>query len=113
MKRPFITALYLLPGLLLLPATALAHGEEILLTLLILPVSLVVFLLIILVVRLPYGMKGILTAVFLLATALTWATILPRPTNFEFDNWLVAGVPAASTLVAYVVVRAWQAIRSK
>jgi hypothetical protein len=98
-KRP-----WLLTSLLLLPAIAFAHGEEILYAVASQLISSIVFLLLLVVVRLPYATKALLVAVFLLTTLVVWAS------NYGVPYPFIGAVPLGCVLLAYGLLW-WQTTR--
>jgi hypothetical protein len=94
--------------LLLLPLGASAHGEEVLLTAFLLLGSLVLFLVVILVISVPYAEKAILVSVYLvtIGLALFWTNDLPYRPHMTLINLVIGLAPVGTTVGTYFVVRA-------
>ncbi len=90
-----------------LPVAAFAHGEEVLITLLI-PVTLVVILLIVMYfVKLPLATKGILYATFFITSVGMFFLVgrLPYLPNEQLINLSVLFVPATLTIAMYYIIK--------
>lgn len=93
--------------ILMLPAMAHAHGEEVFYTFFILLASVVIFLIIILAIRVSYTGKAVLGGSYLLATVAICGIVntFPYRENADRINILVGVVPPLSALVAYCLYR--------
>ena len=91
---------------LLLPLVASAHGQEVLLTLLLL-VGLLFFV-VILALTLPYAEKAILVVVYLvtLCGAMFGTNQVPYQVNMTLINLVLGLAPVATTVATYLVLRA-------
>lgn len=97
--------------LLLLPNSAFAHGEEIILKMFLLVgallVSAVLLVLLILYGKLTLASKAVLTTVFLVAAAATiaiWFSLSYQQYQTPIDL-LINMLPATSIVVAYAIIR--------
>ncbi|GAB3915112.1 hypothetical protein [Mucilaginibacter boryungensis] len=89
----------------IIPFVALAHGEEALLTLLIIPVSIIIFFIFISIYKASARQKTVLTVVYWLTLLLTFICIdiLPYHDNMSLINGCLAFVPFICMLIAGVI----------
>ena len=97
----------LLSGLLLIPISAFAHGEEVLVTFFIQAVSIIIFLVIIIAIKVDIKRKLILTGVYFLSSFATFylTNDWPYRENMNKMNFLVAFVPATSFFITFLVLK--------
>lgn len=97
----------LLAILFLMPISAFAHGEEVFATFLIQAISVVVFVIIIIAIKVNLMHKLALTCIYLLTSfAIFYLTNdWPYRENMNLINFLVALVPAAAFYIAYLVIK--------
>lgn len=95
----------------LLPTSAFAHGEGVLTTVFLFVGSLLLFLVVVLVIPLPYAEKAVLTVVYLTTIGLATYSISwwPYRVNITLVNTLVGLAPVLTTVSAYL----WMWVRRK
>ena len=112
MRRALFIVFYLLLALLFLIAEEAAHDKDFS-AFLALFAPPILYLPAILLVRFLYETKAILTSIFLLTTVAVWVAVaaIIALRNADFNIILLAWLPTASTLVAYVATRVWRGQR--
>jgi len=93
--------------LFLIPVSAFAHGEEVLLTFFIQAVSIIFFLIIIIAIKVDLRRKLILTGIYFLTSFATFylTNSWPYRENMNKINLLVALVPAIIFVIAFLALK--------
>jgi hypothetical protein len=92
--------------LMALPLTALADHEEALIPVFIQAISIIVFLIFMLFIKVNVSRKGILTLVYIIVAALIWITIdqMTYRDNMSIINVLIAFGPGAAVAIVYILL---------
>jgi hypothetical protein len=92
---------------LILPFSAFAHGEEVLLVPMISIVSVIVFFITLIIIKPGFKCKLPLSVVYVVSTIITYAIINPIPFRENQDEIFlaVAFVPVISALIAYPIIK--------
>ncbi|HTD97865.1 MAG TPA: hypothetical protein VK668_01195 [Mucilaginibacter sp.] len=93
--------------LLLIPVIVFAHGEEVLITFAIQVISIIIFLILLLVIKLTYLKKFILAVIYFLTVYLSFHFVndIPFRENMSMINFTVAIVPLACASLAYLILK--------
>jgi len=91
---------------LLLPTWAFAHGEEMLMTAFLFAGSLLLFLVLLLIVPLPYAEKAVMVTVYLvtIVVIICLANMMPYRIDMALTNWIVGLAPVSTTIFAALLM---------
>lgn len=100
----------LLVILFLVPINAFAHGEEVLLTFFIQGVSIIIFLIIIIAIKVDFKRKLVLTGMYFLFLFATFYLVnsWPYRENMNKINLLVALVPSIAFVITFLSTKGLQ-----